>query len=84
MMHILENLFDEKIRPSLAQHGGNIEIIDLDNNILYVNFLGGCQGCSASKATLKNGVQQILKKDFSFIEDVIDITDHSAGNNPYM
>lgn len=84
MIRQLEKLFDQQIRPALASHGGNVEIIDVDNNKLFVKFVGGCQGCSASKATLKGGVEETVKKHFEMIEMVIDLTDHKAGENPYF
>lgn len=84
MITQIEKLFDQQIRPALAQHGGNIEVIDVDNNKLFIKFYGGCQGCSSSKATLKGGVEQIIKQNFPDIEEVIDVTDHEQGTNPYM
>lgn len=84
MLRLVEKIFDEQIRPALAQHGGNVEIIDLDNNQLFVRLLGGCQGCSSSKLTLKSGIEQLVKKNFPEIKEVIDLTDHRAGDKPYM
>jgi len=84
MMKKLETLFDEQVRPALAAHGGNVEIIDLDNDKLFVRLSGGCQGCSSSKATLKDGIQTLVKQNFPMITEVIDLTDHIAGENPYM
>lgn len=84
MIKQIEKLFDQQIRPALAQHGGNVEVIDIDNNKLFVKFYGGCQGCSSSKATLKGGIEQLVKQNFPEIEEVLDVTDHSTGANPYM
>ena len=83
MIAQIENLFDKQIRPALAQHGGNVEIIDVDNQKLFVKLVGGCQGCSSSKATLKDGIEQLVKQKFPDILEVVDITDHSSGENPY-
>jgi len=83
-MKKLETLFDEQVRPALAAHGGNVEIIDLDNDRLFVRLSGGCQGCSSSKATLKDGIQTLVKQNFPMITEVVDLTDHVAGENPYM
>ena len=80
----IEKLFDQQIRPALAQHGGNVEVVDVDNDILYVKFFGGCHGCSSSKATLKGGIEQLVKQNFPDIKEVVDITDHETGTNPYM
>jgi Fe-S cluster biogenesis protein NfuA len=84
MITKLEKIFDEQIRPALAQHGGNVEIVDVDNNTLFVKFYGGCQGCSSSKATLKGGIEQLIKENFPEIKEVVDLTDHATGSNPYM
>jgi Fe/S biogenesis protein NfuA len=84
MLRKIEILFDEQVRPSLASHGGDVQIIDLDNNKLFVRLLGGCQGCSSSKATLTDGIQTLVKKNFPEITEVVDLTDHATGENPYM
>jgi Fe-S cluster biogenesis protein NfuA len=84
MLKKLELLFDEQVRPALAAHGGNVEIIDLDNDKLFVRLSGGCQGCSSSKATLKDGIQTLVKQNFPMITEVVDLTDHVSGENPYM
>jgi Fe-S cluster biogenesis protein NfuA len=44
---------------------------------------GGCQGCGQAAATLKLGVERILKGHFPQIEQILDITDHAGGTNPY-
>jgi Fe/S biogenesis protein NfuA len=83
MMRQLEKLFDDMIRPALAAHGGNIELIDVDNNVVYVKMTGGCQGCASSQATLTDGVERLLKQHYPEIEKVVDMTDHDSGENPY-
>ena len=83
MFRKLESLFNEQVRPALAQHGGDVEIIDIDNDIIYVKMTGGCQGCASSKATLKDGISTVVKKKFPEIKDIVDVTDHNAGENPY-
>lgn len=85
MIRKVEKVLDEQIRPALASHGGDIEVIDFDNNKLFVKLTGGCQGCSSSRATLKDGIETLLKGKFpQFIDEVVDLTDHAAGDNPYM
>jgi len=84
MLRLVEKILDEQIRPALAAHGGNIDLIDIDNDIVYVKFKGGCQGCSSSTATLKQGVEKLLKQKFPELKEVLDITDHKSGENPYM
>lgn len=83
MIRQIEKLLDEQIRPSLAAHGGDVEVIDYDNDILYLKMSGGCQGCSSSSATLKDGIERIIKQKYPHVKEVVDLTDHSSGENPY-
>lgn len=84
MIRQLETLFDEQVRPALAAHGGNVEIVDIDNDILYLRLKGGCQGCSSSAATLKDGIERLVKQSYPDIKQVVDVTDHASGENPYF
>jgi len=85
MIRKIEKILDEQIRPALASHGGDIQVIDFDNNKLFVKLTGGCQGCSSSKATLKDGIERLLVGKFpEIIHEVIDLTDHAAGDKPFM
>jgi Fe-S cluster biogenesis protein NfuA len=51
-----------KIRPSLQADGGSIELVDIENDIVKVRLTGACAGCPMSQMTLKQGVEQHLKK----------------------
>ena len=44
---------------------------------------GGCQGCSSSQATLKNGVEQAVFNAFPKVREVVDVTEHELGENPF-
>ena len=85
MLRKIEQILDEQIRPALATHGGNIEVIDLDNGQLFVKLSGGCQGCSSSKATLKDGIEKLLVGKFpDAVREIVDLTDHASGEQPFM
>ena len=84
MIRKLEKIFDQQIRPALASHGGGAEIVDIDNNKVYLRLFGGCQGCASSSATLKDGIENLVKQHFPEIEEVVDLTDHASGTNPYF
>ncbi len=53
----------DKIRPSLALDGGDIEFITVKNSNVYVQLKGACIGCASSGSTLKYGVERQLKMD---------------------
>jgi Fe-S cluster biogenesis protein NfuA len=79
----LRNFIQEAINPSLAMHGGFIELKSFENQTAYLSMGGGCQGCASSQATMFDGVETALKQNFSYVQRVIDVTDHAAGDNPY-
>ena len=79
----LLDLIDSPINPQVAAHGGHISLIDVKENTAFVRLEGGCQGCSASSATLRQGVEVEIKRLVPSIAEVVDITDHSAGATPY-
>ena len=83
MIRQMEKLFDEQVRPALAAHGGDVEIVDIDNNKLFLKLSGGCQGCSSSQATLTQGIQTLVKEKFPDIEEIVDLTNHDQGENPF-
>jgi Fe-S cluster biogenesis protein NfuA len=79
----IRNLLDETINPSIAAHGGRISLVDLKENVAYVRLDGGCQGCGMADVTLKQGVAVEIQKLVPRITEILDITEHAQGNNPY-
>jgi Fe-S cluster biogenesis protein NfuA len=79
----IQYLLAHKINPGVAEHGGFVELIDLRDNNVYVRLGGGCQGCGAADFTLRQGIEAIIKKEIPEILQVLDVTDHAAGMNPY-
>ncbi|MCK5073956.1 MAG: NifU family protein [Bacteriovoracaceae bacterium] len=84
MKEKIEILMNEEVRPSLASHGGNVEVVDVKDNKVMLKLTGGCQGCAGARMTLKNGVERIIKAKYPEIEEVVDVTDHGGGDKPYM
>ena len=76
-------LIDSTVNPQIASHGGNIQVVGIDAGILYIEMLGGCQGCSASQYTLQHAVDRQIKAQFPEIKKIVDTTNHDAGENPY-
>lgn len=68
---VLEAL--ESIRPFLNKDGGDIELIDVKDNIVFVKLLGNCSGCSLNFSTLKLGVETTIKQYAPQIEKVVNI-----------
>lgn len=79
----VETIIREEVAPSVAQHGGNVSVVDVRDNVVMLKLGGGCQGCSSATATLKFGVEAAIRRAVPEIGDIIDTTDHTSGANPY-
>jgi Fe-S cluster biogenesis protein NfuA len=80
----IQELLESSINPSVAGHGGHISLIDIDGARAYIRMEGGCQGCGMADVTLKQGVQVEIQKVVPTIREVLDVTDHAGGTNPYF
>jgi Fe/S biogenesis protein NfuA len=79
----VQELIDTMINPAVAGHGGFVELIDVQDNRVYLQMGGGCQGCGAADVTLKSGIERLIKEELPEVAEVLDTTDHGAGTNPY-
>ena len=57
----IKELLDTRVRPAVAQDGGDITFRGFENGIVYVHLQGACSGCPSSSATLKHGIEHMLK-----------------------
>lgn len=57
----VEKAVDEYIRPMLQRDGGNLEIVDIKDNLVYCRLVGACQGCPGASQTLKMMIEKTLK-----------------------
>ena len=83
LLHEVEALLERQVNPSIAAHGGVIAAERVESGTVYLRMSGGCQGCAASAATLRQGVEQMLRAALPQIREIVDVTDHAAGSNPF-
>ena len=57
----INDLLDERIKPAVAQDGGDISFVKFDDGIVYLELRGACSGCPSSTITLKSGIENMLK-----------------------
>ena len=57
----INQLLEERIKPAVAQDGGDISFVKFDNGIVYLELQGACSGCPSSTITLKSGIENMLK-----------------------
>lgn len=66
----IEKVIEERIRPALQMDGGDIEFIGYENGVVKVRLQGACVGCPGAAATLKHGVESLLKSEVDGVESV--------------
>jgi Fe/S biogenesis protein NfuA len=76
-------LLDQQINPQIAAHGGFAELVAVEAPIAYLRMGGGCQGCGMASVTLSQGIEVMLVDAVPEITEVVDVTDHASGTNPY-
>jgi Fe/S biogenesis protein NfuA len=79
----VQEVLDDRVNPSLAAHGGVVSLVDIQEARVVLSFGGGCQGCGMADVTMKQGVSAQLKQQIPEISEVVDATDHAAGESPY-
>jgi len=77
-------LFESRVNPMVARHGGSVELIDVQDRTVMLRMGGGCQGCGMADVTLRQGIEAMLHEHVPGVEGIVDVTDHSAGSNPYF
>ena len=80
----VQRLLDDWINPAVADHGGRIDLVKVENETAYLRLEGGCQGCAMADLTLRQGVEVMIKERVPGIVAVVDVTDHAAGRAPYF
>jgi Fe/S biogenesis protein NfuA len=80
----VQGVLDDRVNPSIAAHGGSIDLVHVEGTEITLLMSGGCQGCAMSKLTLRQGVEKILHDEVPEITAIHDATDHESGANPYF
>lgn len=80
----VQDFLDRQFNPAIASHGGEVRLVDYCDGRLSVEMLGGCQGCAASQMTLRSGLARELRAIAPEVTEIVDVTDHAKGTNPYF
>ncbi len=76
-------VLDVQINPSIAAHGGHAELVAVEGSSAYLRLSGGCAGCGMAAVTLSQGIEVAIFDAVPEITEVVDVTDHASGTNPY-
>ena len=66
----IKDLIETRVRPAVAGDGGDITFRGYKEGIVYLNMKGACSGCPSSTATLKHGIQNLLRH---FVPEVVEV-----------
>ncbi|MEH6952025.1 NifU family protein [Nitrobacter sp. NHB1] len=67
---LIKDLLETRVRPGVADDGGDITFRGFKDGVVYVNMKGSCSGCPSSTVTLRNGIQNLLKH---FVPEVVEV-----------
>ncbi len=84
LLHAVQDLLERQVNPSVAGHGGKITADRVEGTRVFLRMSGGCQGCAASAATLRQGVERMLRAALPQITEIVDVTDHASGVSPFF
>ena len=66
----IKELIETRVRPAVANDGGDITFRGFKDGVVYLNMKGACAGCPSSTATLRHGIQNLLRH---FVPDVVEV-----------
>lgn len=67
----IKELLDTRVAPAVAGHGGEVNFLEYNDGILKLQMSGACAGCAGSTATLKYGVENMMRHFIPEIEEII-------------
>ena len=79
----VQRVLDDEINPAVGAHGGWVSLLDVKDEVAYIQLGGGCQGCGMADVTLKQGIEVRIKEMVPQIREIVDTTDHAGGTNPF-
>lgn len=79
----VNELIETRIQPAVSSHGGKINFVSYEDGNLLLQLSGACSGCAGSTATLKYGVENMVKHYIPEITSVDAVHDENSGVEPY-
>jgi Fe/S biogenesis protein NfuA len=79
----VQTILEQYINPAIDSHGGSARLVAVEGDTVYLSLGGGCQGCGMAQVTLRQGIEASIKEAIPEVKNVVDVTDHAAGANPY-
>ena len=71
MLEIIEKVLEEKVRPQLLAHEGNVRIVAFEDGILRIRLTGQCSGCPSAKITTEELIGSVVMAEIPEVKDVV-------------
>lgn len=71
MLERIEKVLEEKVRPSLLEHEGNVQIVSFEDGILRIRLTGQCSGCPSAQITTEELIGKKVMDEIPEVKDVI-------------
>jgi Fe-S cluster biogenesis protein NfuA len=66
----IKELLDTRVRPAVAQDGGDVVFVRFEDGVVYLRMRGACSGCPSASATLKHGIENMLRH---YVPEVLEV-----------
>ena len=77
-------ILDAEVNPAIAAHRGHVTVDGAADGWIRIRLEGGCQGCSLAEATVRQGIEPLLRARLAAMTGLADVTDHQAGPDPFF
>ena len=71
MLEIIAKVLEEKVRPQLLAHEGNVRIVEFQDGILRIRLTGQCSGCPSAKITTEELIGSVVMAEIPEVKDVV-------------
>lgn len=79
----VKDLLETRIQPAVSSHGGKVNFVSYDNGSLLLELSGACAGCAGSTATLKYGIENMVKHYIPEVTSIDAVHDENSDVEPY-
>ncbi len=79
----LHEFIEREVNPQIAAHRGYISLHGIKEGVVYLEMGGSCQGCGMAAMTMRQGVEQQIRERFPDFREIVDVTNHEEGENPF-
>ncbi len=69
----VQELLDDMVRPALQGDGGDIALVKVEENSIYVKLVGACSSCPSSVMTMRQGIELLLREEFPAMNELVNV-----------